>query len=267
MTRFVLNMLANYREIWRRRDLIHHLVSGQRRAALHGTRLGILWHLLAPMSQIAIYYFLLVVIFRSNNPRGLTFLQIAMGVMHYTILTQTGGYVLPSIYSNSSLLLQVKINPMVLMAAGFMRVLRGAAYGIVLFWIVYLAIDGVPSTRALLYPVILLLWITWCWAVGLCIASVAVYLRDLARLYPIVVQVLMYGSPVIYSYDRFPEAYRHLLLLNPVASIFSLFQWALFNKDVDVTYAGTVALLWITAALFVAHAVYHRLQPKFTKVL
>lgn len=261
-------MIPEYQEILRRRTLIHHLVEGQQRASVQRTLLGTLWFALVPLTQIGIYYFLVVVIFGSGGETpAASFLAITMGIMHYAFLNNVGTYVQPAIYSNAPLLLQVKIEPLVLVAAGFLRNLRVSKFGLLIFLILFLVLGGDVGSRLLFYPVVLTLWLALCWMIGIWVATAAVYLRDMERLFPILLQILMYASPVIYSVDMFPERYLELLLLNPIASVFTLFQWIFLGADTGIVKPLGIVLGWIAFGALGGHAFYRWGRRRFTKVL
>ncbi|TWO72099.1 hypothetical protein FN976_05120 [Caenimonas sedimenti] len=260
-------LMGLYAEIWRRRDLVRHLVRSQQQASIHRTALGNLWFALVPLSQIAIFYFLVVVIFSSGASPAAAFLLICMGVMHYMVLNNVSSYVQPSIYNEASLLLQIKLEPVVLVAAGFLRTLKVSGFGIALFFVFFVVLGGPVSWRLLAYPLVLALWLALCWVIGLWLATAAVYLRDLERLSPILLQVVMYLSPVIYTFEMFPSAYRDFFLLNPVASAFALLQWCLLGHGVSPALPLAIVVAWVLVGGWFGHAFYRRARPGMTKVL
>ena len=67
--------------------------------------------------------------------------------------------------------------------------------------------------------------------------------RDLRFIIPVIVQFLLYASPVGYSLgaikERVPTEFQTLYMLNPLASLLELFRASLLNK-------GTCQLSWLT---------------------
>ena len=260
-------MMAFYSDIWRNRDLIKFMVDGQQRAAVVKSVLGWLWHVLVPLSQAAIYFFLVAIVFSAGGARGdLTFITIVMGILHYALLYHMSSFVQPAIYGNASLLLQIKIEPAVLIAAGFFRSIRIWFNGIVVFFCFFFVLGESFTLKAMFYPLILLLFILLTWMIGLLVATAGVFLRDLERLLPVILQLTMYASPVIYIVDFYPEQFTYLLLFNPIASVFALLQWSLLGAEIDVLYSVSVVLIWIFAGGVVSHAFYRWGRTRFTKV-
>src|SRR5262249_41530828 len=62
---------------------------------------------------------------------------------------------------------------------------------------------------------------------GLWFAPLNVAYRDVQQFVPILIQVLMYLSPVFYSPSLVPENWRTLYFLNPMAGIIQGFRWTL----------------------------------------
>lgn len=64
---------------------------------------------------------------------------------------------------------------------------------------------------------------------GLIITSVTTKYRDLSILVHFIMQIWMYGSPVVYSLNIVPERFMRLYMLNPVTSALILFKQGLFG--------------------------------------
>ena len=74
-----------------------------------------------------------------------------------------------------------------------------------------------------LLPVVGLLG-AWILAVSLVLAAVHVRFRDIGVALPVLVQALMFASPIIYPLAMVPKAWRAWYLLNPMAGIVSSFR-------------------------------------------
>lgn len=260
-------MIREYLEIYNRRDFIRLLVHGEIRASVQRTIFGTIWYTILPIMQIAIYYFLIVVIFQRGGSYGLNpFLVIAVGIMHFTILMQCGAYGVPAVFSNSALLLQVKIEPLILIASGFYKAVRTSLTGVAISLIIYIYyFDGPISYKLLFYPAIMVLWLLFCWIVVVISACATVYLRDLQRVIPFVFQILMYSSPVIYVVTFYPQRVLDYLFYSPPAIIFALFQWSLFGTPLPPPYYIVILLVTLILGFMIANQFYLSSRRGFTK--
>jgi ABC-type polysaccharide/polyol phosphate export permease len=76
-----------------------------------------------------------------------------------------------------------------------------------------------PLTAHLLYlPMLFLGQFVFCLACGLFLAGVSVYLRDIRHVLPVLLQIWMYASPVVYSLESVPRRFvLAYMTLNPIA--------------------------------------------------
>jgi ABC-2 type transport system permease protein len=91
--------------------------------------------------------------------------------------------------------------------------------------------------------------------IGLIVAPLVVFFRDLERAVKLVLRFLFYASPIIYGLGDLPEALRPWAALNPLAGIFGMYRAAFFPQELDLfailTATGiSLALLGIGIAVF-----------------
>lgn len=259
-------MTAMLSAIWHRRQLIDFLVESQLRSSVHRTWLGSLWYLLVPLANALTYYFLIVVVFgRGEAYAAGTFLTVLSGVLNYYVLVNAVTYGLPAVYSNESILLQLKIEPVVLIAAGFWKGLRVSAFGIGVFLAVWLVLAPHKSWAALAYPAIGLAWIAVSWLIVLTLGTMATFFRDLDRLMPIVLSLLMYLCPVIYTTAMVPAPILGIYELNPLTCIFAALQWSMLGGAPPSLRAASSLAVFVVAMLLVSGWCYAWARPRITK--
>ena len=93
---------------------------------------------------------------------------------------------------------------------------------------------------------------------------------DLEQLVSIVMRLLMYLSPVVYTISFVPQEQwglplREIYLYNPVACLFALLQWSLL--DTPLPPAGPIIALvaFLVASILIGDLIYRRAKIKFTK--
>ncbi len=91
--------------------------------------------------------------------------------------------------------------------------------------------------------------------VGLIIAPLVVFFRDLERAVKLILRFLFYASPIIYSASDLPDGLQFWAAFNPLSGIFSLYRAAYFPAQLDwfaVVIAGamSLAMLGIGALVF-----------------
>lgn len=258
-------MIAEYKIIFQRLDFIRFLATKEYRASALGTLLGKLWLLLLPLAQVGVYYFLVVVLFQRHEMYGndpLAFLLI--GVFHYAFVSEALQSAATSILSKERLLMQVKIEPVVLVATSFLTSLLNSAIPLALAAAIY-ALRGAPTWRLALYPAALLTLGLLIWALALIVACLTVFSRDLRHILAIVLRVLIYLCPVVYPMQYIPAPYLAGYLLNPVACVFALIDFTLFNTAPPPLASLCLLYAQVGGLLFLSHAVYRWRRPRLTK--
>jgi lipopolysaccharide transport system permease protein len=59
---------------------------------------------------------------------------------------------------------------------------------------------------------------------GMILSAMAVQFRDVKHTVGFLVQILMYGAPVVYATSAIPEAYRNWYALNPMVGVIEGFR-------------------------------------------
>src|SRR5207249_10983999 len=101
------------------------------------------------------------------------------------------------------------------------------------------------SWAILTLPLFLLVAFLAALAVGLWLSALNVRYRDVAYAIPLLIQVWLFASPVVYPLSLVPEQYRLLYSLNPMVGVVEGFRWALLGKarpDLGVFAASLTAV-------------------------
>jgi len=85
----------------------------------------------------------------------------------------------------------------------------------------------------LLFPLAMLLQTALISGIGLIVAPLTVFFRDMERAVKLVLRVLFYASPIIYSANDLPDFAVGLAWLNPLSGIMSLYRAGFFPDQLD----------------------------------
>ncbi len=266
-------LLATFEPIYRYRSLITWNLRGQDASELFKSVLGRLWHLIGPLTDMLIYYFLVVIVFKARGIAGgpSPFVYIMLGLVHYNILSRCGTAT-STISQEEGILKQIPIDPIVFMATHFLRIVRDTAWSFVVFAAFLLIFRPTLGLSILAYPLILTALLVFGWTLIVLVGTGGVYMRDLARFSTMVMRILMYLSPVVYLSSFYPPVIREILFYTPFACLFGLLQWSVLSASLgDLAICPgwhhiAVLVLWIAVFFVVAHVFYARSRAKFTKL-
>ena len=108
--------------------------------------------------------------------------------------------------------------------------------------------------QIILFPLGMLLLGALILGLGLLIAPLTVFFRDLERATKLVLRLLFYASPIIYGASDLPEAVRPLAWINPLSGIFALFRAGFFPDQLDWSLVGVstaITAVALTAGILV----------------
>ncbi len=105
-------------------------------------------------------------------------------------------------------------------------------------------------------------------AVGLWMSALNVLYRDVRFVVPILVQLWMYVSPIVYSSSNIPERWKLVYGLNPMASVADGFRWALLGGNQPPPGPMlTVSLVSVVAFLVGGLFYFRRMEKTFADVV
>ena len=124
-------------------------------------------------------------------------------------------------------------------------------------WVYYISMGQVePNAYAWLLPLNLLAASFIGLGIGLTLSSFTVKYRDLVFLVGFGVQLLMYGSSIIFPLSSVPDKYKYILQLNPMANIIESTKLGFLGKGIATpgymlyTYGVSIIILFIGMLLF-----------------
>src|SRR5690625_2446079 len=215
-------MNAYIKEIKKRKDLILYLVKSGLKAEHRNSYLGYFWWLLDPLLNIAVYYFLVVIILGRGGPDYPIFLTIGLIVwrwMSSSINTSAN-----SVLRYSSIINQVYLPKFIFPLSFTITQLVNFLFGTIVIGI-FLAIFGVTPTWHIVYlPVIIIITVAFLLAIGSVLGYFTVFIRDIDNLLTHIIRIFFYASPIIWEGGRLPPEYGLFVALNPIAIIVDSFR-------------------------------------------
>ncbi|MCZ7535465.1 MAG: ABC transporter permease [Acidimicrobiia bacterium] len=77
-----------------------------------------------------------------------------------------------------------------------------------------------PSPTAVYLPILLVILVAFTTGLSLSLAALVVYVRDLRRIVPVLLQIGLFATPVGYGLDKYPESLvRWYAFFNPLVGV------------------------------------------------
>ncbi len=213
---------AVWRPLWelpRRAELLMSLSRRQLVARYKGSALGVLWAVLTPVVMIVIFTFIFAGIFGArfaerSSPWDYA-LYLFCGLLPWNMFQESLILSATTIISHANLVKRVVFPLETLPIAQTLAALANQLFGTLALLAATVLIRHELHATVLWLPLILLpQLIATCGAAWL-IASLGVFLRDIAQGISLLLMAWMYLTPILYPEAIVPERYRFYVNLNP----------------------------------------------------
>lgn len=259
-------MIELLSSLYRYHHVLRNFILRDLRVKYRGTILGYLWSLLEPLSLVAIYWFVFVVIAQRGGEDYP--LVVILGVLPFQFfnLVVSGGTV--ALVSNAPLIRRVYLprELFVIAHVGSNLFVLGSS---LLVAVPFLLAYGVaPGVRLVFLPVAIVLIAAFSTGIALVLSCINAIYRDVAYVVRVVLRLAFYASPVIYTVDMVPESIRDVYLLNPLAVYLSMARSAVMDAPFPFSAAhAAVATAAAILSLGLGGIWFRRLQAKAVKYL
>jgi lipopolysaccharide transport system permease protein len=254
MQHFSISPLKMLATLWRSRGLIRALVHREVVGRYRGSVLGLFWSFFNPILMLVIYTFVFSAVFKmrwdvGSNSKTEFAMVLFPGLIVFTLFSECLNRAPSLILSNVNYVKKVVFPLEILPCVALGSATFHSAVSLCVWFIAYLFLFGVPHLSVVLIPLVLLPLLLFILGVSWLLASLGVYLRDVAQFMGVITTVLMFLSPIFYPVNAFPQKYRGLLFFNPVTPAIEQARDVLFwGKAPDLS----MYLIYLVGGAFVA---------------
>ena len=270
-------VIGSIREVFAHRQLLDLLIRRDLKSRYKDSALGFAWTLIRPLVQLAIYYFVLGKILGASRNIPEFAVYVFSGLTLYGLFSEIVASGTASIVSNAGLIKKVYLPREIYPLASVGAALFNFGVQLVVLLVATLLQSGFAWIRPdLLYffpsTLVILIWAT---ALALLLAAANVYLRDMQYLVEVLVLLLMWASPIVYSWQQVANAAPQWLLslytANPITLAVLGFHRAFWTAGPDSEYPSHLLLRMVIAgvvgliALVLCQRVFAKLQGNFAQ--
>jgi ABC-type polysaccharide/polyol phosphate export permease len=249
------------RDSFRYRELIWALALKDLKVRYKRSVLGFLWALLNPALLMIVLTLVFSTVMKMNIKHYAIFLLTVL--LPWTFLSQSLAYAVESIVGNGDLIKKVAVPKLVFPVAVVISNLINLLLSIIPLAVIVLAV-GQPFYWTWIYlPVPLIILTIFTLGATFLFATANVYYRDVAHIIQILLQVLFYLTPIIYSVDMVPAQFRWVFRLNPLVYVFNGFRLAVYWGQLPRLQSFGASLVCALLALVIGFAVFRKHQSQF----
>jgi len=278
----VVSTWASLRGVLQHRQMLGLLVRRDIKSRYKDSSLGFIWALVRPLTQLAIYYIVLGKILGAERGIPEFAIYVYTGLTAYGLFSEIVAGGTSSIVTNAGLIKKIYLPREVFPLASVGSALFNFLVQLVILIVACFAFGSPPFSKEAIYflPALAILLI-WATAFAILLSAVNVYLRDVQYLVEVVVMLLMWASPIVYSWKMVTETPGiselavQIYTNNPITLAILGFQRTFWISGHDIAGAApgglmlkmVIAILVGVVFLFISQRVFAKLQGNFAQEL
>lgn len=242
--------ILDFGELWEHHELFYFLVWRDLKTRYKQTFLGAGWVVLHPLLMTLVFtVFLGKLITIPTNGIPYSIFAYA-GLLAWIFFSNAILSSSHSLINSAPLITKVYFPRIFLPAAAVIVRLADLFVAAIILFALLFYYGFAPSWKILLFLPLVLELMLLALACGLWSAAKNVKYRDIGTLLPVVLQLWMFTSPIIYASNVVPEKWHAIYLLNPLAGIIEGIRASLFNLKFDWVSLGFSSVVTLLLFLY-----------------
>lgn len=240
-------MLSDIKELYKYRELIFALAEREIKSRYKQSVIGLAWAIIQPLSLMLIFTFVFGKVVKVEESNTNYSILVYSALLPWNFFSRSISYATNSLVSNRLLVTKVyfpkEVLPISLIMANIIDFLIGFIFLILLM--IYYQV-GLSFNLLYLIP-LFILQLFFTLGVSLFLSSLNVFYRDISSALPLVIQVWMYGCPIIYSTNIIPEKYiDYYMIVNPLSPIIEGYKNVIVKSlSPNILYLSISAILTV----------------------
>jgi ABC-2 type transport system permease protein len=239
-----------------------------------GSALGYLWSLARPLLLFGTLYFVFTEIVRFGEGIEHYPVYLLSSIVLFTFFSETTSRGVRALVERENLLRKIHFPRMVIPLSVALHSLFNLGLNLIVVLIFIFASGIEPTLDWLQIPLLIGMLVFFATGVTMLLSALYVRFRDMEPIWEVALQLLFYGSPVIYVITTVPASVREIVMFNPIASI--LTQWRHAVIDQSAPTAGTaigglellvVPVVFVLAIFALGWWVFTREAPRIAENL
>jgi ABC-2 type transport system permease protein len=259
------------RRFW---NLTYMLAATDFKLRFFGSALGYLWTLMRPLLLFGVLYLVFTEVVRFGDAVPHYPVVLLSSIVLFTFFSETSSRGVTSLMERENMLRKIRFPRLVIPLSVALNSLFNLGLNLIVVFAFILLSGVTPAWEWLEVPLLLLTLVGFATGVTMLLSALYVRHRDMQPIWEVALQMLFYGSPVIYVISAMPESVRKIAMCNPIAVVLTQFRHAAIDQGAPnaATVAGgwgpVLVALAIVAAVFVLGAwVFTREAPRIAENL
>lgn len=254
------------RDLWAYRELLFFLVWRDVKVRYKQTAFGVLWVVAQPLLTTLIFTLFLGVLVKVPSDDAPYPLLVFSGLLPWTFFSGAVSTSGNSLVGNSHLITKVYFPRMIIPVAAVGARLVDFFVAFAVFAGLMLYYGQAPTWRLATLPLLVVLVTALALGVGMWASALNVRYRDVGVAVPVLIQLWMFASPVVYPLSLVPENWRTVYALNPAVGVISGFRAALLGGEFDLPALALSTAVTVVVLICAAYS-FRRMEKYFADLV
>lgn len=229
-----------------------HLAAMEFKLRFFGSALGYLWQLVRPLLLFGVLYVVFTQFVRLNEGVDYFPAILLSGVVLFTFFSDATSLAVTSVVDRESLIRKIQFPRLVVPLSVVGTALLNLTANLLAVLVFIVATGVVPHVGWLVAIPLVAVLILFASGVGALLSALYPRFRDVRPIWEVGLQILFYGSPILYAIEVVPDrTFQKLIMLNPLGAILQEFRHFVIDPDAPTAadILGSAALLLIPAGI------------------
>lgn len=242
--------VVDFDELWRYKDLLYFLTVRGIKARYAQSILGVGWAIIQPLFTTLVF----TVVFGglakvdSDGMPYILFSYLALWPWNY--FSGTLSESANSLVANAGMITKVYFPRLILPLAAIFSKLLDFIISFVVLLILLIYFKVVPGLGIIWLPLLLIQLLMTSLGIGMILSAMAVQYRDVKYALTFIIQLLLYGAPVVYSTAAVPAQYQFLYSLNPMVGVIEGIRAMFLNRSMPWDWIWPGAIVGVVFFVF-----------------
>ena len=254
-----------FKDLYAYRELLKSNVKKEIRGKYKGSFLGILWSFVNPLLMTLVYALVFPYLLRGSGYEHYTTFLI-IGILPWNWFTTCISQGTFTVLGNGGIIKKVyfprEILPISVVTSGIVNYLISC---LVMF--IFLICSGIGFSKYIVFfPIVMIAQYLLTLGIIFITSAINVYVRDLEYIINFFIQMLFYGTPILYSADMFMGTkIEFLVKMNPMATIINSYKDIFYWQNMPHINSLLIVLVASAVFCYVGLLIFRKLSKGFAE--
>ena len=248
---------VSFKYMW----LLEELVKKDLKIKYRKSILGYLWSILNPLLMMTVLTIVFSNLFKFDIPNYP--LYLLSGQLLFSFYSDATNQSMTSIINGASLIKKVYLTKYIFPFSRIVSSFITMLFSLFALLIVMLATNSEFYLTLLLVPVALCYLFIFSVGIGMLLATIVVYFRDIEYLYGVFLTIFMYLTPIIYPLSIVPDWLKCFILWNPMTSYVEFFRKCVMYGQWPSLELHLTCIIWAMLMLMIGVTFFEKKENTF----